>query len=110
MVNVKIDLTKINNWEALHREFATVMGFPEFYGNNMNAWEDCMSDLSRPDTAGMTDVIVPEGENLVITLLGSAEFRLNHYDKFSALLNSITNVNRMKMSIAGSSQLLLLLL
>ncbi|MBD2524539.1 barstar family protein [Nostoc sp. FACHB-133] len=110
MSHVEIDLANVNDWKSFHTEFAEVMGFPEFYGHNMNAWEDCMSDLSRPNTVGMTKVVVPEGEDLVLILSASIEFRLRQPDIFTALLDSTANLNRMKVTVPGASRLLLLLL
>lgn len=110
MTRVQIDLAKVDNWAAFHAAFAQAMGFPDFYGDNMNAWEDCMSDLSRPGIVGMTKVIVPPGEDLVLEFTGSAAFRTRQPDIFDALLNSTTNVNVSKANIPSASLLLLLLL
>lgn len=110
MITVDIDLAKVSDWESFHTEFANVMGFPEFYGHNMNAWEDCMSDLSRPDIVGMTKVVVPSGEDLVLILSGTIEFRSRQPEIFASLVDSTARVNQAKGSISGASKLLLLLL
>ena len=109
MVSVEIELAKINDWESFHECFAIAMGFPKFYGKNMNAWEDCMLDISRPTTQGMTRVAVPQGEDLVLILSDASEFLEQHMEIFTALLNSTANVNRAKISIPGASKILLLL-
>lgn len=54
MPTVRLDASRFRDWDAFHTVFATAFGFPDFYGRNMNAWIDCMSDLSE-DT-GMTTV------------------------------------------------------
>ncbi len=51
---VRIDASRIRAWDSFHDVFASTFGFPGFYGRNMNAWIDCMTDLSE-DT-GMTTV------------------------------------------------------
>jgi hypothetical protein len=56
MPTINIDGRLISDWKSFHEVFASVFGFPEFYGRNMNAWIDCMSYLDDPD-AGMTSVI-----------------------------------------------------
>lgn len=43
-----IDAGTITTFEAMHAVFAAEFGFPEYYGNNMDAWIDCMSDLAEP--------------------------------------------------------------
>lgn len=45
----KIDASDINNWEKFHDYFYKEFNFPGYYGRNMNAWIDCMSDLNNED-------------------------------------------------------------
>ena len=108
MVSVEIDLTRVKDMDSFHAEFARAMGFPAFYGSNMNAWEDCMSDLSKPGAVGMTKIEVPRGEDLVLVLKGAVGLRESHPAVFASLLNSTAHVNRGKMTIPGSYRLLLL--
>ncbi|MGN6505182.1 MAG: barstar family protein [Tepidisphaeraceae bacterium] len=54
MPTVRLDASRLSDWDAFHTVFASEFGFPDFYGRNMNAWIDCMTDLSE-DT-GMTSV------------------------------------------------------
>ena len=37
-VLVKIPTEQITDWETFHTVFAEILGFPDFYGRNMNAW------------------------------------------------------------------------
>lgn len=32
------------DWRSFHREFKRVMQFPVYYGENMNAWIDCVDE------------------------------------------------------------------
>ena len=41
----RIDARRIVSWDTFHGVFADVLKFPNYYGRNMNAWIDCMSDL-----------------------------------------------------------------
>lgn len=43
----RINGNKIKNWKTFHAEFKVKMGFPDYYGDNMNAWIDCVDELSR---------------------------------------------------------------
>jgi RNAse (barnase) inhibitor barstar len=40
---IEIDFERIKDRNAVHSIFSEAMGFPGFYGNNNNAWIDCMS-------------------------------------------------------------------
>ena len=108
MVSVAIDLTTVHDWDSFHDAFARALGFPEFYGRNMNAWEDALSDLSKPGLPGMTTVQVPLGEQLVLVLTGAAEFAREHPEIFTALIDSTAHVNRLKVTIEGATRVLLL--
>lgn len=41
-----IDCTKIRCREDLHRIFRESLSFPEWYGNNLDALHDCLTDIS----------------------------------------------------------------
>lgn len=69
-MEVTIDFTKIKDWESFHSEFKEIMGFPAFYGRNMDAWHDCMPYIDEPD-AEMSTVTVRTGESLEIVLGGT---------------------------------------
>lgn len=42
---VDIPAHEITDWDSFHDVFKRVFGFPDFYGRNMDAWIDCMTDL-----------------------------------------------------------------
>ena len=44
MRRVMLDSSLISDWESFHRVFAELFSFPDYYGRNMDAWIDCMSD------------------------------------------------------------------
>ena len=62
---VEIDARQITDWASFHDVFDKVMGFPDFYGRNMDAWIDCMTSLDDPDD-GLTSVHAPSGGVLVL--------------------------------------------
>jgi RNAse (barnase) inhibitor barstar len=43
MKNVTLDVSSISSWDDFHDLFCTSLKFP-YYGRNMDAWIDCMSD------------------------------------------------------------------
>src|SRR5689334_4184875 len=90
--NVKIDASKFTGWDAFHDCFALALGFPAFYGRNMNAWIDCMTDVDDVG-AGMTAVHVAPGDVLVLCLSGMAEFKKTSPEIYDALVECSAFVN-----------------
>lgn len=43
---VELDLAAITSIEALHQELATHLRFPDYYGQNWDAFEECITDLT----------------------------------------------------------------
>lgn len=109
MTTVQIDLAEISDWTSFHRVFAQALGFPDFYGNNMNAWKDCMSDISHENVAGMTRIIVPQGENLTLALSGTTEFKSKQPEIFNTLVDATARVNEMKKNKQNATYILLML-
>ncbi len=64
---VTIDGAQLCDWDSFHTAFAAAFGFPGFYGENMNAWIDCMTYLDAPD-AGMTSVHGSASDPVVLQL------------------------------------------
>ena len=48
-MGVIMDGTSIHNWEELHELLARDLAFPAWYGGNLDALFDCLTDL-REDT------------------------------------------------------------
>ncbi len=45
MQEIIIDGEKIHTKEELHKAFAEQFGFPEWYGGNLDALHDCLTDI-----------------------------------------------------------------
>lgn len=67
---VKIDTQNIKDRTSFHLEFKKAMGFPEFYGMNMNAWIDCMSDIE----GRMTKSELNSNEPVCLVILNAEDF------------------------------------
>ena len=83
-MEVTIDFSKIQDWDTFKNVFVEVMGFPDFYGKNIDAWTNCVSYVDDLG-AGMSDVTVSDNENLDINVLGT-ESSFKTARKFSKLL------------------------
>jgi hypothetical protein len=106
-MTVDVDLADVHDWDSFHTAFDKALGFPGFYGRNMNAWIDVMSDLSRPGARGMTRVEVARGEDLVLLLKSTSEFRERQPEIFGALVDSTASVNRRKANFTDATRVLL---
>lgn len=40
MTAIPIPTNRITDWHTFHEVFAATLGFPDYYGRNMNAWID----------------------------------------------------------------------
>ena len=103
---VNINCAKIHSMKEFHQVFKSAMGFPDFYGNNMNAWTDCMSWLDDPD-AKMTNIHVSKGEVLVLNLLCVDDMISHCKTAYEALVDDVAFVNYRRI-IDGEDPLLLL--
>ena len=92
-MEVEIDFKQITDWKSFHGVFAEAMGFPSFYGCNMDAWIDCMSYIDDPG-AGMSTVTVAEGEPLDLILRTVDETRGLQAEILVALIECLGSVNQ----------------
>jgi len=90
--NVQIDGSKITDWASFHQHFSETLGFPGFYGRNMDAWNDCMTYLDDAE-AGMTSMHVAPGEVLVLSISEAAAFKKRCPEIYEALLECSAFVN-----------------
>lgn len=47
MKKITIDCAVIDSRAAFHQAFAEAFSFPEWYGNNLDALYDCLTDISE---------------------------------------------------------------
>lgn len=55
MTELILNGKEIRTQEELHRCFARTLNFPEWYGGNLDALFDCLSDLQADVTITVTD-------------------------------------------------------
>ncbi len=78
---VAIDLSGVDDAQALHLLFAEVFDFPDHYGRNWDAWIDCMG------------AVLGQGEVLTLRLLGVAGFAKQCPKLHVAFLECTAHVN-----------------
>ena len=89
---VKVDCARIKDWDTFHDEFHRVLGFPDFYGRNMNAWIDCMTFLDDPG-AGMSTIHCDVGKMVTIELENVKEFKKRCPEQYDAIIECSAFVN-----------------
>lgn len=94
MVRVQLKTEVIQDWVSFHAEFKRALGFPEFYGANMNAWIDCMSYLRDPDAGGMSKIVLRSDEILILEIPLANDFRRRLPEIVDTLWESTAFVNR----------------
>lgn len=48
MKDITIDCMGFVPRSDLHRAFANALSFPDYYGNNLDALHDCLTDITEP--------------------------------------------------------------
>jgi hypothetical protein len=89
---VSIDADAIVDEASFHDVFSQALGFPSFYGRNLNAWVDCLSSLDEP-AGGLCSVQLVPGELLTLIVDNARSFRERLPDLFAAFLEAAAFVN-----------------
>ena len=108
MRTVYIDTAAIKDRPSFHATFQEALGFPGFYGKNMDAWIDCMSAVDDPE-AELSAVTVAPGEILMLELADSLELAARCPDIWEDLIDAVVFVNQRRVD-AGDPAVLALLL
>lgn len=91
MATAQLNGANIVDEASFHAESARAFGFPADYGNNMDAWVDCLSYLRDED--GMSRFHLKAGEVLRIELLDSAKMRQNVPDLLDEVEFCVGGIN-----------------
>jgi len=91
----RINGIELSDWNSFHEVFSKEFEFPDYYGNNMDAWIDCMSDLGE------------EGEIISIILDNVSALKKNNREIYDALIECSAFVNY-RFTTEGSSPLIAL--
>ena len=100
MIKIQVSENIFKEDSTFHKIFAEVMGFPDFYGSNWDAWIDCMSYINVPD-AQMSKIVVSNEELLEIEILiddGNEYFKSQTWGYF----NSCVAVVNKRLANSGS--------
>jgi hypothetical protein len=88
---VRIETDSITDWASFHETFAAALGFPDFYGRNMDAWIDCLTYADEDD--GMRNVTVGAGDVLTLALENVDSFARRCPEQYAAAVECTAFVN-----------------
>jgi len=94
IISFDFDAKEILDWNSFHDFFYNTCGFPNYYGRNMDAWIDCISDLNS------------NGQFVVINFKNMKQLKTNHSEIFEALIDSASFVNYREIESGGNPFLL----
>ena len=98
---LKVDGKRLCDEESFHDTFSATLGFPNFYGRNMDAWIDCMSSIDDPDDA-MTKVHVEKGGTLSIHIENYEYFKKTAPRTWLDLIECSAFVNFKRVERSGT--------
>ncbi len=105
---VNIPVEKITDWASFHAVFKQTLGFPSFYGCNMNAWIDCMTSVDSAEDR-MSTVTVEPGGLLVLKIDDPCSLGKRCPEQDDALIECTAFVNYRRTEIGEKPVLALLL-
>jgi hypothetical protein len=105
---VPIPTSSISDWSTFHAVFAEALGFPSFYGANMDAWIDCLTYADEPEAQMVAKAVRP-GELLTLTIDDAADFAARCPDQFRELLECTAFVNYRRVELGKGPVLSLLI-
>jgi hypothetical protein len=93
---IRVDASQIRDWETFHSVFQEALGFPVYYGRNMDAWIDCLTYADDLDAA-MIAAPVPPGELLTLLIENAGPFGNRCPQQFEALIACSAAVNNRRL-------------
>jgi hypothetical protein len=103
---IVIDCLRILDWTSFHSVFSEALGFPDYYGRNMNAWIDCLTYVDDPDDQ-QTKIHAPPGGVLVLCLNNVKDFAARCPEQYAALIECSAFVNWRRLDMSGTPVLAL---
>jgi len=91
MASAELNGAAITDMDSFHAESRRAFGFPESYGNTMDAWVDCLSYLR--DAEGMSKFRLKPNEVLDIVVKQSAVMRAQAPDMLEELSYCVAGIN-----------------
>jgi len=72
MKKITLDFENISNKEEMHQYLAEKFEFPDYYGKNLDALFECLTDIAEPTAVNIINAINDYDEQ-IINVITSAE-------------------------------------
>lgn len=72
MKKITLDFESISNKEEMHKYLAEKFEFPDYYGKNLDALFECLTDIAEPTAVNIINAINDYDEQ-IINVITSAE-------------------------------------
>ncbi|TQI71115.1 barstar (barnase inhibitor) [Gramella sp. Hel_I_59] len=90
----QVDANNIVDWKSFHKEFRNELKFPDYYGENMDAWIDCIDDIS-------------EKSDVVIRIKNSRNLKNKNPEILKSLIECSQFVNTRKIDQGEKNRVIL---
>jgi hypothetical protein len=91
MATAELNGAAITGFDSFHAACKAAMGFPDSYGNTMDAWVDCLSYLRDED--GMSKFRLKPNEVLEIVIQDAAAMRAAVPDILEEVTYCVAGIN-----------------
>lgn len=95
---VRIAGAEIVDADSFHDVMARALGFPAFYGRNLDALADCLFSVSEPDH-GMVAPAIARSELVLLRLDGADLVRRHCPREYAALIEIVAFVNGERVKV-----------
>lgn len=97
---VRVPTSEIEDWPSFHSVFQRVLGFPSFYGRNMDAWIDCLTSADDADNGMVArDVVARDGDVLTLQLEDVEAFAVRCPEQYQAVIECSAFVNWRRVEV-----------
>lgn len=100
---VQVDCRRIRDWASFHDVLATTLVLPAYYGRNMDALVDV---LTNPDTE-VRAFAADEDDNIVLELEDAAGLSTAHPEIWSRFMDAVAFVNHRRLEMGSRATILL---
>lgn len=101
LIELELDFSGISTIREIHLYLKEIFGFPDFYGENINALIDCLSSLKYPED-GMVSINIEKNQFLLLRIRNVSDLEI-----FNMVLIAIKNVNKRYLDTLGNSCILI---
>lgn len=77
MKKITLDFENISNKEEMHKYLAEKFEFPDYYGKNLDALFECLTDIAEPTAVNIINAINDYDEQIINVITSAEEENVN---------------------------------